>query len=270
MMEKDAFLFTGRIAENYDKYLGPILFEPYGVEMARRANVTSVRACVLELACGTGRVTKHLRDCFKEPVKLTATDLSADMLQLAESKLGDLGIEFRVEDAQNLSFAEDTFDLIVCQFGFMFLPDKKKGLSEMLRVLKPGGRLMLSTWESTENIPLLQWVFNGCILEAFKTEEEGRLLVPFSLHNQAQLEEWFQETGFKNIESVRVVLQSGAATPDEIADAFFRKHSIGQQVLAANPAAFEQTAQKIITGIKERFAHDKTFGLAAFFVSGEK
>jgi SAM-dependent methyltransferase len=183
-MEKDAFKFSGEAAANYDHYLGPLLFEPYAIDLASKLNMAGVHS-VLEIAAGTGRVTKHLRNHFGQNVKLTASDFNADMLQVAKNKLLTESIEFKVEDAQALSFPDQSFDLVVCQFGLMFLQDKKKGLREALRVLKPGGTFIFNTWDKTENVPMLKIIFNDTILPFFKGEDTSRFLVPFSLNNGA-------------------------------------------------------------------------------------
>lgn len=116
MENKEAFKFTGQDAEYYDRYLGPIIFEPYGRYLASKIDDTNVKS-VLELACGTGRVTRHIRKALPASVKLIASDISNDMLTIAQQELGYDGIEFRIEDIQNLSFPDNTFDLIICQFG---------------------------------------------------------------------------------------------------------------------------------------------------------
>lgn len=269
-MEKDAFKFSGSAAANYDQYLGPVLFEPYATELVSRIKSPEKAVSVLEIACGTGRVTQHLRRLFQFPAKLTASDLSADMLAVAQSKQDDDAIELRVEDAQNLSFPDNSFDLVVMQFGLMFLPDKKKGLSEIFRVLKPGGRFIITTWERSENVPLINLVFRENILPNFKPEDTGRLLVPFSLHDPTVLIGWAQETGFTDVNVDKVRLPSGAASPEHVVNAFFRKHSLGQELLAADAGQYEYVAQKMQKAIKAKFGDIVVAQLTAFFLTGEK
>jgi ubiquinone/menaquinone biosynthesis C-methylase UbiE len=269
-MDKSAYKFSGEGAINYDRYLGPIMFEPYAVNTAESIDTAGVDS-VLELACGTGRVTRHLRRRFKPPVELVATDLSVDMLQVAEAALNDSSITFRVEDAQNLSFADNTFDLVVCQFGLMFLPDKQQGIREALRVLKPGGTFVFTTWDKTENIPLLKLIFNDIMQPYFKPDDRGRLFVPFSLHAPAVLEGWMQSAGFTDVRSERVELQSGAASADDIVNAYFLKHSLGKEILDNHPAEFEKVAAKYKEEIERQFGRgDLRYDLAAFRVVGRK
>jgi ubiquinone/menaquinone biosynthesis C-methylase UbiE len=269
-MEKNSFKFYGSLAASYEQYLGPVLFEPSAIELVSRIKSPGTISAVLEIACGTGRVSRHLRERFKPHVKLIATDLSADMLGIAKSTLNDPSIEFRVEDAQNLSFADNSFDLVIFQYGLMFLPDKLKGLSEALRVLKPGGRLIATTWDKTETMPLLKLLFNDIILPNFPPEEAKRLLTPFSLHDPEMLAGMMKEAGFKHIAVDNVRMQSGAATPEDIASAFFRKHAIGQEVLAADPGKFEAMSQKIQKSVSLKFGSEVVSKLSAFFITGEK
>lgn len=269
-MPKEAFNFSGKGAANYERYLGPILFEPYALDLVSKIDDANVGA-VLEIACGTGRVTRHLRERFNTDVSLVASDFNADMLQVAETRLAGQPIEFRVEDAQQLSFADASFDLVVCQFGWMFLQDKQKGLSEVLRVLKPGGTFIFNTWETTDNVPLFKVIFNDTILPFFRDEPTARLLVPFSLCDPALLTAWLQETNFIDIKASRVILASQSPSPDEIVQGLFVKHSIGKEVLDKDPEAFHQMAVKMTRAIAQRFGDAPTrFELAAFLVSARK
>jgi len=270
MPENNAFKFSGQAAANYDRYLGPILFEPYAIELVSRLSANGT-VSILEIACGTGRVTRHLRKKFGPPVKLVASDLSADMLEVAKNKFNDPAIEFRIEDAQNLSFPDNSFDLVICQFGIMFLPDKQKGLREALRVLKPGGKFIFSTWDGTENVPLLKLIFNDTILPLFDSEDAARLTVPFAFHNPDMLKNWMNNAGFKDVTASRFILSSGCKLPEDIVTAYVHKHSLGQEILAKHPGNYESICQKLEQDVAEKFGNeDLNFELAAFFVSGEK
>src|SRR5579859_7196893 len=135
-MANEVFKFGGDRALNYDTYLGPFLFEPFGEEMATRVPTANIDS-VLEMASGTGRVTRHLRRRLPSSVKLVASDLSPDMLEVARGKLRNYdAVEVVVADMQDLPFESHVFDIVVCQFGIMFPPDKQKVFDEAYRVLR--------------------------------------------------------------------------------------------------------------------------------------
>jgi ubiquinone/menaquinone biosynthesis C-methylase UbiE len=269
-MAKDSFKFSGEAAMNYDRYLGPIMFEPYAAELVSRIDAANI-ASVLEVACGTGRVTRHLRDHFDAAVKLTATDFNVDMLAVAEGKLGAEAITFQLEDAQQLSFPDNSFDLVVCQFGLMFLKDKQQGLREAMRVLRPGGRFIFSTWDKLDNLPLLKLIFKEHVIAYFKHEDPARFQVPFSLHDTAVLKSWMEAAGFSHVETNRVQLVCHSPSVEEIVKGYFTKHSLGAEVYTKDPGAFDEMARKIEEDVIRLFGPtDINFELTAFFVSGEK
>jgi SAM-dependent methyltransferase len=132
--------------DRYDRLLGPALFEPFAGHLAERA-ATSAPRRVLELAAGTGITTRALRQALPTS-EITATDLNAAMVAWGSSHVD--GVSWAQADAQDLHFPDDSFDLLVSQFGFMFFPDKPGAAREMARVLAPGGRLLLSVWDELD------------------------------------------------------------------------------------------------------------------------
>lgn len=269
-MAKDSFKFSGEAATNYDRYLGPMMFEPFAVELVAKIDTSNVFS-VLELACGTGRVTRNLRNHFDPEVKLTATDFNADMMHVAQEKLAGQPIEFSIADAQDLPFPENSFDLVVCQFGLMFLKDKQKGLREAMRVLKPGGRFIFSSWDKLDNLPLLKMIFKDFVIAYFKDEDPTRFLLPFSLHDTAMLKTWMEEANFQSVEVTRSALICHTPSVSEIVNGYFVKHSLGAEVFDKDPAAFHQMTANIEQEVSRQFG-DKNinFELSAFFVSGRK
>jgi ubiquinone/menaquinone biosynthesis C-methylase UbiE len=269
-MAKDSFKFSGEAAMNYDRYLGPIMFEPAAIELVSKIETSNITS-VLELACGTGRVTRHLRQLFAPQVQLMATDFNADMLGVALEKLDGEEIEFRVEDAQELSFADNSFDLIVFQFGLMFLKDKHKGLHEALRVLKPGGKFIFSTWDKLDNLPLIKLIIQDIVIAYYKDEDLTRFKVPFSLHDPSMLEAWMKEANFVNINADHVTFSGHSPSLMEIVNGYFVKHSLGAEVFDKDSVAFDKMTIEIEQIVAKQFGEkDIDFPLTAFFVSGEK
>ena len=140
--------FSGSIPEHYDSILGPAQFEAFAVDLVRRLPVRP-RGDVLELACGTGILTQRLRERIDGNFRLVATDVSDAMLAYARNKVKGK-IDWRIADMQALPFKENTFGLVVCAFGVMFVPDKQKLFGEARRVLMEGGALVFNCWDALE------------------------------------------------------------------------------------------------------------------------
>ncbi|WP_407543190.1 class I SAM-dependent methyltransferase (plasmid) [Deinococcus radiomollis] len=142
-------LFAGSIPQFYAQYLVPILFEPYAADLAARVAVQRPTH-VLELAAGTGVLTRHLAQILPHDVTIVATDLSQPMLDQAKTTGASRSVEWRQADAQRLPFADQAFDVVVCQFGVMFFPDKVLAFSEARRVLRPHGQFIFNVWDRVE------------------------------------------------------------------------------------------------------------------------
>lgn len=270
MEKKEAYKFTSDDAENYDHYLGPLFFEPYGQYTASQIDAGNVSS-VLEIACGTGRVTRHLRKVLPASVRLFATDISSDMLGIAKRKLNNNGIIFQVEDAQKLSFADNSFDVVICQFGVMFLPDKKKGFEEILRVLKPGGKFLFFTWDDTLKMPIFKALIDDLILPHFRDEDITRFKTPFAMNNPKSLENMLTDAGFKHAGSKVISLKSGVTSPDLVVEGFYRKHPLGREIMMKNPSEFETVAKQFQDKVVKLSDNgNKPFQLSALMTTGIK
>jgi ubiquinone/menaquinone biosynthesis C-methylase UbiE len=125
-----------------------MIFVDYAEDIARRA-ADLKPGRVLETAAGTGIVSRRLRDHLPPATQLVSTDLSPAMLEIAKAKFKPSEpIGFRPADATALPFPDAAFDLVVCQFGVMFFPDKDKCYREVYRVLVPGGHYLFSVWDA--------------------------------------------------------------------------------------------------------------------------
>src|SRR5688572_786938 len=188
--------FAGTIPRNYERYLGPFLFEPYALDIVERLQDKKY-AEILELACGTGRVTAHLAESVKHDT-LTATDLNPDMITVARERIPDKKIKWMTADALQLPFQDESFDLVVCQFGIMFFPDKEKGLKEAFRVLKKSGKLVFNTWDKIENNPPVH--IGSSIIEGYFGDNPPVFYqIPFSMHDKSELKSLITAAGFRNI-----------------------------------------------------------------------
>jgi len=145
--------FTASMPDYYERCLGPVQFDIFAADLAQRLPARP-GGDVLELACGTGLVTRRLRARLAAEVRLVATDISAPMLAYAREKLSDLeGIEWREADACRLPFADAAFGAVVCAFGVMFFPERAAAFREAHRVLKPGGVFLFNVWDAIEENP---------------------------------------------------------------------------------------------------------------------
>jgi ubiquinone/menaquinone biosynthesis C-methylase UbiE len=267
-MAAEVVKFTGARPSAYDTYLGPFLFEPYGKAMADRVPVEGTTS-LLELASGTGRVTRHLRERLPADVKITATDLSPDMMEVAKTKIR--GVEFAVADMQNLPFPDNTFDVVVCQFGLMFPPDKPKVFVEVWRVLKPGGTFLFATWERADRVPIFKLIYNDHVIPFFDGEDPNRFVVPYSMNDPVQLKALLQSAQFGEAGVERVVLKGVAESAESLVKGFFTTHAIGREVYDRDPVAHDAIVKKMERAIIDRFG-DKPVEceLAAYFGHGIK
>lgn len=139
-------LFAGSIPALYDALMVPLIFEPYAVDLAARLKSRPLFR-VLEVAAGTGVVTRAMADALPDSVGIVATDLNQAMVDHASLAGTTRPVEWRQADALDLPFGDASFDAVVCQFGAMFFPDKVRAFSEARRVLRPGGVFIFSVWD---------------------------------------------------------------------------------------------------------------------------
>lgn len=202
-MLDQAARFAGDIPAKYDYGLGPHLFADYGADLARRAAAARPRR-VLEIAAGTGIVTRLLRDALPASVHLAASDLNSPMLEIAREKFADTEqVEFQQADATALPFADAAFDAVVCQFGLMFFPDKAKAYREAFRVLAPEGRYYFNVWDSFEFNSFAR-ITHEAVGRFFGQDAPAFFTVPFGYHRIDAIKTSLIQAGFADI-SIQVV-----------------------------------------------------------------
>ena len=157
-MQENDRLFAGSIPELYDRYLVPLIFEPYARDLAP-GSPPSQPARVLETAAGTGVATRALARALPASVTIVATDLNQPMLdyrRLAHRRGQRHLAAGRCDDSSPSATA--AFDAVACQFGAMFFPDKVAAYREARRVLQPGGRFLFNVWDRIEDNELAEIV----------------------------------------------------------------------------------------------------------------
>jgi len=190
--------FSGSIPEIYDKYLVPLIFEPYAIDLAQRAAALPITN-ILELAAGTGVVTRRLAMALPGSVFIIASDLSQPMLDHAAAVGTSRPVDWRQADALALPFDKASFDAVVCQFGVMFFPDKARAFAEVRRVLRRGGLFLFNTWDRIEENEFAQTV----------TEALAGIFPADPPRFMAQLPH-----GYHDIETIRRDLSSGGFSSD--------------------------------------------------------
>jgi ubiquinone/menaquinone biosynthesis C-methylase UbiE len=199
--------FSGSVPENYDRYLGPLLFEPFARDLIARIDI-AVSGDILEIACGTGRLTRHLRSALPD-ARIAALDLNPDMIAVARPRLADAAIQWQTGDAQDLPYPTGSFDLVICQFGIMFMPDKAKALTQFLRVLRPGGKLLFNSWNTITTNEVV-YTASETINQFFPDDPPTFYQSPFSLHDDTLIESLVRQAGFFDI-SVKLVKLTGSS-----------------------------------------------------------
>ncbi|HEY1113364.1 MAG TPA: class I SAM-dependent methyltransferase [Chitinophagaceae bacterium] len=211
--------FAGSIPYNYDQYLGPLFFEPYAEDIYGRLKGKRYQR-VLELACGTGRLTRFLAELTREEGQLYATDLNPDMLQLAKEKTDDGRIRWGIVDAHELPYDTGFFDLVVCQFGVMFFKDKTHAFGEALRVLQPGGTFLFNTWDHFQYNAASR--ISQLVLSEVLAPDPPDFLEkgPYSFFDPAMIRGLLEEAGFTHIRIETVAKMGALTSPGQVAAGF--------------------------------------------------
>jgi len=212
--------FVGSIPKTYHQHLGPLLFEGYARDMASRLGLRE-GARLLELACGTGIVTGAVAGSLPPGASLIATDLNEAMLDIARQTVSfHVGVTYRQADACALPFAAGAFDVLFCQFGVMFFPDKALAMREARRVLAPGGRYVFNVWDSLEHNPIPA-VVHDAVVRLFPDNPPVFLKVgPYGYFDRAELERVVRAAGFTAFTAEAVELPSVAPTAQDAARGF--------------------------------------------------
>ena len=208
--------FAGSVPELYERYLVPLIFEPYAEDLAQRLSDLR-RGTVVEVAAGTGVVTRALRRALPESVRLVATDLNDGMLKVAASRLSGGSVSFQQADAQQLPFEDGIADAIACQFGIMFVPSKAGAYREALRVLVPGGRFIFNTWEEVARNEATAIVARA-VQEQFPNDPPRFFeRTPFGYFDVASIRSELEAAGFVQIEIETVEKVSQALSAEQVA-----------------------------------------------------
>jgi SAM-dependent methyltransferase len=227
--------YIGTIPENYHHGAGPFLFEPYAQELSARIAALKPKR-VLETACGTGILTRRLREALGPEAHLIATDLNEPMLAVAKRTVGaGANVEWAQADMTQLRFRSGEFDAVACQFGLMFVPDKPAAAREALRVLKPGGRLIMATWRSLEENVAIR-LAHETVLSLFPGEQPGFYLTQTGHGDAEKITHLLGHAGFVDIRAEAVQKQGVTTSARELAVGLIEGFPIAGFIKARDPA----------------------------------
>jgi ubiquinone/menaquinone biosynthesis C-methylase UbiE len=250
MSESDK-VFAGSVPENYDRYLVPLIFESFAQDTAQRVAALSPNA-ILETAAGTGVVARALTPRLSPDASYVVTDLNQPMLDYAARQVVDNRISWRKADAQALPFEDAAFDLVCCQFGVMFFPDRQLGYREAKRVLKPGGCFLFNVWDRIEENVFANDVTNA-LAEVFPHDPPRFLArTPHGYHDTALIRSELENAGFSNVVIETRAEQSRASSPRHPAVAYCQGTPLRNEIEARDADKLEIATDYAASTIADR------------------
>jgi ubiquinone/menaquinone biosynthesis C-methylase UbiE len=258
-------VFAGSIPEIYDRFLVPLIFEPYALDLAGRVAAGGPRD-VLETAAGTGVLTRALAARLPD-ARIVASDLNPPMLERARMRQGDdARIAWRQADALALPFEDASFDAVACQFGAMFFPDKAQGYREARRVLRPGGRFLFNVWDRIAENEFADVVTEA--LAALFPSDPPRFLArtPHGYHDPDLIRRDLAAAGFSDIAVEAVVHASRAASPQDPAVAYCHGTPLRTEIEARGPPGLDAATARAAEALARRFGSGAIEGRIAALV----
>ena len=258
-MTTDA-VFSGSIPSLYDRYLGPVIFEPYAQDLANRLSTLNAER-VLETAAGTGIVTRALVSSLAPNVSIVATDLNQPMLDHAAKAVSSSRVSWQKVDAQALPFPDGTFDAVVCQFGVMFFPDKQQAYREARRVLKPGGHFIFNVWDRIEHNEFADLV-TAAVADMF-ADDPPRFLarIPHGYHDQQAVIAELRSAGFTDVAAETLTRRSVAPTFRDPAIGFCQGTPLRNEIEARDASRLAEATEAAASKISARFGHGPADGM---------
>lgn len=247
-MEADK-VFAGPVPQLYDRHLCPILFQPFAEMVAERLRPTD--RAVLETAAGTGVVTRAIAAAWPQS-SITATDLNQAMLDVATDKPSAGDLTWRQADAQSLPFEAGAFDVVVCGFGVMFMPDKQAAYREARRVLRPDGRFLFTVWDRLEANPLKQ--VTEATLAGLFPDDPPRFLArtPCGYHDRERIERDLREAGFSAVGIEEVRRDTDVASAWEPAMGICQGTPLRSEIEARDPSGLVRATEAVAAALRER------------------
>lgn len=246
-------VFAGSIPKIYDEYFVPLIFEPYARDVVPRLSSRSL-SDLLEVAAGTGVVTRAMAAGLDPNISIVATDLNPAMLEQAAARGTSRPVEWRPADAMALPFADARFDAVVCQFGAMFFPDKAKAFSEARRVLKPGGVFIFNVWDRIADNEFADIVTTALASVFPKDPPRFMARIPHGYHDTATIRSDLANGGFSKPARIDTVTErSRADSPRIPAIAYCQGSPLRSEIEARDASRLAEATDVAAKAIAERF-----------------
>ena len=245
--------FSGSIPAFYERYLVPLIFAPYAADLAARA-LQQPASHVLEVAAGSGVVTRALAAALPADVSIMATDLNEPMLEHAARIGTSRPVDWRQADAMHLPFADASFDLVVCQFGAMFFPDKATAFAEARRVLRPGGRFLFNVWDRIEDNEFAD-VVTAAMARLF-ADDPPRFLArtPHGYHDRATIIADLAAAGFGDVPEFTTLIETSRAESAQlVAMAYCQGTPLRNEIENRDASRLEEATAFATEALEQRF-----------------
>jgi ubiquinone/menaquinone biosynthesis C-methylase UbiE len=252
--------FAGSIPQIYDRYLVPLIFESYARDLAERlakANCLNV----LEIAAGTGVLTRAIASLLPAHARIIATDLNWPMLYHAKVRQSDDDrIAWMEADGLALPFENQSFDAVVCQFGVMFFPEKVHGYKEACRVLKPGGHFLFNVWDRISENEFADTVTEALLAVFPHDPPQFMPRTPHGYHDLERIRAELSATGFSHISVEAVEYRSNASSPREAAIAFCQGTPLRNEIEARDASRLQEATETAAEALASRFGYHNISG----------
>ena len=261
-------VFAGSIPELYERLLVPLIFECYARDLAARVAATEPND-VLEVAAGTGVASRAMAARLPPGARIVATDLNQPMLDEAAKRLqGDARVAWQQADALALPFSAASFDVVACQFGAMFFPDKVAAYKEARRVLRSGGRFIFNVWDKIENNEFAD-VITAALAEIFPHDPPLFMArTPHGYHDVEQIRRELSAAGFSNVSADAMEETSKAPSPRAAAMAYCEGTPLRNEIEARDATGLERATAHATGALARRFGNDAIEGrIRAFVIS---
>ncbi len=211
MNNKNTFQLSTAAAKLYESQKVPAVFEPLARATLQTYSLAGSVA-TLDVACGTGIISRLLSEKLTTPSRIVGSDLNPAMVEVARRMMpaSPHTVEWFAADVTALPFEVGEFDVVFCQQGLQFFPEKVAALQELRRVLKPEGRLILTCWRAVS--PLFQAISDSLVVRLSETAAR-QAVTPFAFRDEDIIKQLFSEAGFAQCRVSALTVERTLAPP---------------------------------------------------------